>query len=456
MNRLHRIKILACFFCLLIGFSVQRPISAQTVTPIVPLEFTPLYLELDSKLTDFETSIDNAWNRQTQPIIFSSELGNANSNQGEKLLELNTLEGIKLILDRLKLLNVSGVKIAINYPILMPTFSRNEEYLEFYRLVAQEVRNRNMKLFVTQGSIFRDFSTLDVSGYYNSFEQYRDGQTYMAHLIINELQPDYATISIEPTTQALETNTGLSELATPEKQVEIIQSILQNFDPGLTNVGAGIGTWENISFVQDHYINISGIDYIDIHIYPINNTYLNKAIQIIDLAESKNKKVTMSEAWLYKASTSEITLGATNKGIFGRDPYSFWSPLDQKFFRVISKLAQHKRIEFVSFFWMVYLFDYIDYTGTTRLLTDDQRFILSQQASVENILANQFSATGYNYKNIISTDLLVVDVNNDGEANNKDLKVLIEEWAGGLRKTDINNDGEINSIDFTNMVYNSQ
>jgi len=55
--------------------------------------------------------------------------------------------------------------------------------------------------------------------------------------------------------------------------------------------------------------------------------------------------------------------------IFSRDPFSFWYPLDARFFDSIINLADAANIEFVSFFWIRYLFAYFDYSIVTSNLS---------------------------------------------------------------------------------------
>src|SRR3990172_4829678 len=66
-------------------------------------------------------------------------------NIGEPLFREQTWPAVILNLDRLQQLGVRGVKVAVKYPVLIPSFPRSADYLEFYRRVGQEVRRRNLK-----------------------------------------------------------------------------------------------------------------------------------------------------------------------------------------------------------------------------------------------------------------------------------------------------------------------
>ena len=437
---------------------------AQTSIP-VPTEFIDLYQELDTKLTSFESRIDTEWDGQTYPVVFASELANANANRGYALLNTNSLAGIDLTLDRLESLGIKGVKVAINYPILMPGIDTEGEFLAFYKNVATKVREHNMILLISLGHIVPGFSSLPVGGYADTFIEYKDGRRFMAHLIAQEIHPDYLTVAIEPTTEVFAT--GLSELELPEKQEEIVRYILSGMERGTPlrgtiKIGAGSGSWEDSNYVSA-FSSIDQIDYIDVHIYPISTTitndFLENVLTYTDIARLQNKKVIIGEAWLYKTRTSELALGAVNKNIFGRDPYSFWQPLDQKYMRMLVKMVKYKQLEFASVFWMQYLFAYLDYDVRTVALTNDQRFAEVAQNSAESIVSNRFSSTGLYYQSLISAVQLTcaeADLDCSGAVNLSDLSTLLARFgrSGTKNQGDVNSDGQVNLLDLSILLAN--
>lgn len=106
-------------------------------------------------------------------MIFGAELLPANANRGPDLLKPESIEGVKIYLDRLKELGIQGVTIAINYPLYLQGFNRYHEYVEFYKQVAEEVRTRGMKLDVEAGVIFSGthFSNLTLNYSELTFEE---------------------------------------------------------------------------------------------------------------------------------------------------------------------------------------------------------------------------------------------------------------------------------------------
>ena len=128
----------------------------------------------------------------------------------------------------------------------------------------------------------------------------------------------------------------------------------------------------------------SRLNFIDLHVYPINLTFLNDTITLIDLAQSAGKPVTMCEAWLEKRRDTEFTgVGvASNDFIFARDPFSFWAPLDQQFLTAFAKLAWWKQLKVFSPFWSGYFHAYLNYNSAYDSIAPDQ--ILNQALVVES------------------------------------------------------------------------
>lgn len=94
-----------------------------------PLEYADLYTFLESKLQAAEGYIASRWNGEKYPVIFSAELLAANSNQGEYVLREQAWPTILFNLDRMQMLGIRAVKIAVKYPILVPSFPRAVDYL---------------------------------------------------------------------------------------------------------------------------------------------------------------------------------------------------------------------------------------------------------------------------------------------------------------------------------------
>lgn len=379
----------------------QNPEGAQTAT--VPAEYQDLYTELDGDMKAFDAGISSHWDGKKYPVTYAAELITANGNRGEALLNPRALNGSIALLDRFQELGIRGVVFAVPYPLLSASFPRRSEYLEFFKNVAAEVRKRDMKLCIETGYVFPPpYSKLDVSYAGLTFEQSKAHKRQMVETIIAEVKPDYLVMTSEPSTVAHLTK--LREYKDPERVAEMIRYVLDGLDRKGVLLGAGAGTWDSAEYIRA-IAERTTVDFIDIHVYPVNRNYLQKASEFADIARAHKMKVTMAEAWLYKTRDRELSTGgiATTVPIFGRDTFSFFAPLDQKFLTAIAKLANCKQMDLVSPFWVRYFFSYLDYGDKTRGLDGPALIREADKAASRNIVSGTFSATGLKYKEIIAS-----------------------------------------------------
>jgi hypothetical protein len=144
------------------------------------------------------------------------------------------------------------------------------------------------------------------------------------------------------------------------------------------------------------------IDFIDFHIYPVNDPQLaDKLEDLSKRAAEKGKKVVVGEAWLYKTSGREDLGGPVAMGetVFARDAYSFWQPLDCKFVDTLMALASQNHWEYVSFFWSRYFFSYVDFGKTTMKPQD--AYALEEQNATLNIYKGVLTETGRHLKELL-------------------------------------------------------
>jgi hypothetical protein len=210
--------------------------------------------------------------------------------------------------------------------------------------------------------------------------------------IANEIQPDYLQIADEPSTIAMLSGVKF----TPADYAAFIQSSVEKIGhrAGM-KIGAGSGTWEDPAYMND-LMNIQGLDCIDIHIYPIgrDGNLLERAFETATKARASGKCAVISEAWLYKVSSSEMTtLSGNFEQVYGRDAFSFWEPLDESFIRAVTRLSQASGVEFASFFWTRYFFAYLDYDQYHNL-SPQQINRQATQASILNTQSNTLSPLG--------------------------------------------------------------
>jgi hypothetical protein len=150
----------------------------------------------------------------------------------------------------------------------------------------------------------------------------------------------------------------------------------------------------------------TSLDYLDMHIYPIQQDFVvDKIERIAEVAASSGKGVAVGEAWLYKASSSQLGPDhavAAAAEVFAIDPYSFWIPLDQRFMEVMVGLARGLGFEFFNPFWVQYFFAYIDYSPNIEERGMDWLSELASSRAWIKIQAKSFTPTGETYSELIA------------------------------------------------------
>ncbi len=166
-------------------------------------------------------------------------------------------------------------------------------------------------------------------------------------------------------------------------------------------LGAGAGTWDDMAYFKA-LARIPELDYLDLHIYPIQRDFVIKRVmQISAMAQRHNKTVSIGEAWLYKVSDRELGKISPVKA-FARDVFSFWQPLDIMFLETIIRLSYRIQADFSCFFWMKYFYGYLDYNSHTKNLTPQQRIKAVDSITGRNILNNTLGSTGERFKRLIA------------------------------------------------------
>jgi hypothetical protein len=379
-------------------------LSAQA--PPVPAVYQDLYNTLTTQIAGFDAAVKAGWNGSSYPYLNAPQLAAAGSTQYTALLG-NTYYTYAVIpqLDELKALGANAVTIHIDFPTFYQPFytyignpSQYQQFVSFYQQLAQDVRARGMKLVVEatspmplagdQFSVFQPyFASL-------SWSAYMTGRAANALAVAELIQPDYMTVMGEPDTEA--TATGQTNLNNLTDVIQLVQKVLTTLQQaGVKNVqiGAGAGTWTKnyMQYVQA-YASMP-LNYVDIHIYPINKSFFTNALTAADTIHAAGKQVGMSECWDFKIRDSELGV-LPYATIMARDPFSFWEPIDISFLQAIVNFAKYKQLAFISPFWVGYFFAYLDYNTYDSLpvntvLTD------AESAVTNGVLAGAFTPTGH-------------------------------------------------------------
>lgn len=373
----------------------------------VPAEYADLYAMLDARLRAADDYLGSRWKGERHDVTFSAELLAANGNQGETLLRPEQRQAVAAYLDRLQHAGARGVKVAIKYPLLVPAFPHSADYLEFFKWVGGEVRRRNLKLLAQTTAAFRDpvFSQVRPEGHYAglTWDRYRREKRQHIEAVIREVRPDLLTVENEPGTQ--QANTGLR--FTPEAMVDLLQDVINGLDKQGVQLGAGTGTWENVTYLQA-LARVPRLDYLDLHIYPINHDFLlDRAIRMAEVAHRAGKRLVIGEAWLYKARDRDLGGApvAAAAGLFARDTFGFWEPLDAQFITTMGRLSHYLKVDCISFFWSRHFYGYVEYNEATRRLPPAELFRLANRAAVQNMMADppRLTQTGLAFQRLGAT-----------------------------------------------------
>lgn len=364
----------------------------------VPIAYRSNYSELEKTLQLLHEDVGQRWNNTPYPTRFSAELLVASPNRGESILQPEILDGVIINLDAMKQLGVTCISLDIKYPVLVEGFPRQEEYLTFFHSVVNEIRNRNFTLFMAVQAAFVDpvFGQLGVDFSNLTIEQYKIEKRQMVETVIEEFQPDYLTIEDEPETQSR--NTGLD--FSVDNYIDIVQYVLDGLDRKEVLIGAGAGTWEDLSYIQRLSAETS-IDYIDVHIYPIQgDLVLDRMEQIKTIADTYQKEIAIGETWLYKCRLKELTQ-LSYLEIYERDVFGFWAPLDSSFLRLMVNLSYYTECEVLNVFWMQYLWGYLPYNIITSSLSASKRYDAVAKVAGQNMMNDTLSETGQVYHSLI-------------------------------------------------------
>lgn len=376
---------------LLLCFGRATPARAQT-----PPEFAGLYSELSADLDAWQTAIGTLPPPSGPSPAYGAHVLAANSNRGTALLNASTLPTVDLTLDRLKELNVAGVTVSVSFPLLNADFPNSAAYMAFYQTVAQHVRARGLALTVEQHIAFHDtpFSTISFDFSALPFTQFESEFHAMSQLIIDNMHPDYLTLLSEPDTFGK--LTGYTQASTPAGAVSMVETVAAGLQRGTTKIGAGSGSWLSNAVAYATAFAASSMDYVDLHIYPVDGGALTRAQGEVDAAHAAAKPVLLDEVWLYKIGASEpppTDFNGTSE-IFKRDNFSFWSPLDVRFLTLTKQFARANHIAYVAPFWTTFFWGDVDYGPSTQNLTYAQLLQLANQAAYAAMQADTFTAMG--------------------------------------------------------------
>jgi fibronectin type 3 domain-containing protein len=297
--------------------------------------------------------------------------------------------GIQLQINALKASGAQAIMVEVGFPMLYEPYmvtqgsTYQQQFMNLYSAVANAIRQGGMKVVVENDSLMVNdvAANWDVAPFYATLNwtEYQAARAQTALTIAQVMTPDYLVLLQEPQTEA--SNSGQANVNTVSGSVsmltQLLASVQQSGVPGM-KVGAGTGSSQvnpdAMEFIPA-YVTLP-LDYIDIHIYPINEQFLPTALQMASTAAAANLPVAMSECWMWKVLDTELNVLSPDV-IRARDPFSFWAPLDAYFVQTMQSMANYTQMLYQDFFGSQYFFAYQAYGPLTENLTPAE--ILGQQ-----------------------------------------------------------------------------
>jgi hypothetical protein len=412
----------ACMFALLPLLMALIPVQATGQAPPVPQSFQDLYNSLNSDIVNFNTTLGARWSGSKYPVLFASNLTDADSNTGPLLINPGYLQTVQNEIQALKAIGVQAIVVNVSFPMLYQPFfssqSQYQQYVTFYGQVAAAVRAAGLKLIVenqclANGLVESGFST---APFYASltWSQYQAARAQTALVIAQTMQPDYFIASEEPDSES--TMSGQSSVNTVAGSTSMLDQILTSLQQsGVAGmkVGAGVGAWLNgfQGFISSYTMQqcaaqpclSTPLDFIDMHVYPINNwgpppanDFMANALTIAAMAAAAGKPVTMAQCWEWKVRNSEWNL-LTYDQIMARNPFSFWAPLDAYFLQTMVNFANYAQMTFMAPFDSQLFTGYLTYGSATQNLTPAQLWSQELAQAAQGLQQASYTSTALAY-----------------------------------------------------------
>jgi fibronectin type 3 domain-containing protein len=416
----HRTSQLIAFGFITV-FMVLLPRSGNGQTPPpVPSTYQDLYTTLQTDLDAFNTTLNSVWNGSTYATAFAGNLHSANGNSGPSLAT-TYYSGATLELQALKAIGVQAVMVQVGFPILYQPFYdflatqpgyqqvTYNQFATYYQQVAQNVHTAGLKLIVENDTLLSNDAQAGwgpaVTPYYATLNwtQYQAARAQCALTVAQVMQPDYLVVLEEPDTESAQT--GQTNVATSSGATSMLTQMLTALQPvqGTVKVGAGVANWETTyqSYIQS-FVTLP-LDFIDMHVYPINNigppnnvNFVSNAMSIASIAAAAGKPITVTESWLWKMRDSEWGV-LTADDIRARGAYSFWEPLDDYFLQTMENLAYYTQMPFMATANFENFWAYVDYGSSTENLSTTDLLNLQTTLGGQAVPEALFSPTAMSY-----------------------------------------------------------
>lgn len=379
----------------------------------VPAEYKAIHDDMEARITTFEGTLPV--NPVHNDLLFAPQSLLAISGRYTDLLEVTVIDySVIPELDWFKAMGMNAVTVHINFPVLYEPFhiavghpENFQKFVSFYKRVIEEARARDMKVIVEAIADSASPGTLtdDYAKYIKtlSWDQWVTGRTGNAVNVATLLKPDYLTVVTEGTTEAA--NSGHSEADTVDGTLRVLKSIcdaVKKANPSQI-VGGGPASWEpKFDQMLKNAVAISTLDFVDVHVYPVNRDFLPRLIKAADASKAAGKRMMISEVWAYKVADSELLISYIEG--FSRDVFSFWGPLDDHMLSAVTRFSKAHNLIAIAPFWTQQFFAGLSYE-VHRYDSPATLSMTEQQEAQKARDAGQFTPTGAYWANLAGFEL---------------------------------------------------
>ena len=397
---------------LVLSTLIALPLAAQ-VPPNVPTQYQAIYSNMSTQIATFQNTVSQSWNKTPYGVAWAPHLSSAESEEYLTLLGPTYYPGaVTTELVELQASGAKAVTVHINFPILYQPFytytnspSTYGQFVAFYQKLVSDVHSRGMKLVVeaTVTEALAGTNGAQFDPYYQTLDwnDFMTGRAQNAVNIAQLIQPDFLSLICEPDSEA--TNGFQPTENSPAGALQLLQTILAALQQaGVTNVtlGAGAGTWiANFTSYLQEFAALPQLSYVDMHVYPVNNSDLTNVITGATMIQQAGKAIGVSEAWPDKEANSELGLLDIST-IDSRDVFSFWSPIDTAFLQAMVDCAQYMKFSFFSPSFPQFFAAYLNY-NLVSAETPAQLLSAGFAASGTANSAGTFNSTGSAFSTMI-------------------------------------------------------
>jgi len=347
-RKVHRTSIVAVVgvLALVVATAGGPSAAASNSSAPVPAQYQSLYTTIQTQLDGAQQTVNGLPSHSNPTMVYGAALLFADGNRGTQLLVPQTLPEVRQEIDTLASIGVEGVSIQVSFPLLLPSTANSGRYLQFYEQVARDVASKHMILSVEENPVLvgTPFAlSADVSFAGLTDATYAQEQAQMAQIIVNDLHPAYLSLMTEPDTYA--TYIGLPDLNQPAASAAVVEQEVQLIKRGRTLLGAGAGSWSSIQFDQDYAT--TGVNYIDLHVYPTEPQFVTNAVTDVAEAKTAHLPVVMDEFYFFP---SVVFNGQGTIQKHEIEPFSWLNPLETQFLQTFTEFAQKEGFRYVDAF----------------------------------------------------------------------------------------------------------